>query len=65
MDYWISYIAYLFDINFKETFQIIKENNFVNRIIDRIPYSNPDTRKKMERIRQLVNDYIDLHTKGI
>ena len=46
-------------------FQIIKENNFVNRIIDRIPYSNPDTRKKMERIRQLVNDYIDLHTKGI
>ena len=64
MDYWISYIAYLFDINFKETFQIIKENNFVNRIIDRIPYSNLDTRKKMEQIRQLVNDYIDLHAKG-
>ena len=64
IDYWISYIAYFFDINFRETFQIIKENNFVNRIIDRIPYSNPDTREKMERIRQLVNDYIELHTKG-
>ena len=61
MDYWISYIAYFFDINFRATFQIIKENDFVNRIIDRIPYSNPDTREKMERIRQRVNDHIDLH----
>lgn len=60
MDYWLSYIAYFFDINFRETFQIIKENDFVNRIIDRIPYSNPDTREKMEQIRQMVNDYIDV-----
>ncbi len=63
MDYWISYIAYFFDINFRETFQIIKENDFVNRIIDRIPYSNPDSREKMERIRQMVNEYIDLHAQ--
>ena len=63
MDYWISYIAYFFDINFRETFQIIKENDFVNRIIDRIPYSNPDTREKMRQIRQLVNNYIKLNAK--
>ena len=61
MDYWISYVAYFFDINFRETFQIIKENDFVNRIIDRIPYSNPDTREKMERIRQMVNKYIEMN----
>ena len=59
MDYWISYIAYFFDINFRETFQIIKENDFVDRIIDRVPYSNTDTREKMEEIRQMVSDYID------
>lgn len=59
MDYWVSYIAYFFDINFKETFQIIKENDFVNRLIDRVPYSNPDTRDKMEQIRKMVNSYID------
>lgn len=58
MDYWISYIAYFFDINFRETFQIIRENDFVDRIIGRIPYSNPDTREKMERFRQIMNDYI-------
>jgi putative nucleotidyltransferase with HDIG domain len=60
MDYWVSYIAYFFDINFRETFQIIKENDFVNRIINRIPYSNPDTRDNMEQIRQTVNDYVNL-----
>jgi len=58
MDYWISYIAYFFDINFRETFQIIREDDFVDRIIGRIPYSNPDTREKMERFRQIMNDYI-------
>ncbi len=65
MDYWISYVAYFFDINFRETFQIIKENDFVNRIIDRIPYSNPDTREKMERIRQMVNKYIEMNTSDL
>lgn len=59
MDYWISYIAYFFDINFRETFQIIKENDFVNRIIDRVPYSNPDTRGKMEQIRKMVNEFVE------
>lgn len=58
MDYWVSYVAYFFDINFKETFEIIRENDYVNRIIDRIPYSNTDTRDKMEEIRRKVNDMI-------
>lgn len=59
MDYWVSYIAYFFDINFKETFQIIREQDYVNRIIDRIPYTNPDTRKKMEELRCVVNRYVE------
>lgn len=58
MDYWVSYIAYFFDINFKETFEIIREKNYVDRIIDRIPYSNPDTLEKMEQLRRMVNEYI-------
>ena len=63
MDYWISYIAYFYDINFRETFQIIKENDYVNRIFDRVPYSNPDTREKMEQFRRMVNHYIELRIK--
>lgn len=58
MDYWVSYVAYFFDINFPETLEIIHEHQYVDRIIRRIPYSNIDTAKKMRQIGDFVNDYI-------
>lgn len=58
MDYWVSYTAYFFDINFAETFSIIREKGYVDRIIDRIPYTNPHTKNKMERLRGILNDYV-------
>ena len=60
MDYWVSYIAYFYDINFSETFSIIREKNYVHRLIARIPYSNPDTAKKMQQLEKMVTDYMDL-----
>ena len=58
MDYWVSYVAYFFDINFPETLEIIQEHQYVDRIIRRIPYSNIDTAKKMRQIGDFVNEYI-------
>ena len=58
MDYWVSYVAYFFDINFPETLEIMQEHPYVDRIIRRIPYSNIDTAKKMRQIGDFVNDYI-------
>ena len=46
MDYWVSYVAYFLDINYRATLDIIEEHDYLNKIIDRIPYSNPDTRRK-------------------
>ena len=62
MDYWVSYIVYFFDINFKESFDIIAENDYLNRIIDRIPYSNPSTKKQMKKIRTYMQKFINSHT---
>lgn len=58
IDYWVSYIVYFFDINFPETFSIIREENYLDRIIDRIPYTNPDTIQKMEKLRKMINEYM-------
>ena len=55
MDYWISYLAYFFDINYEATFQIIREQNYVDRLINRIPYSNPETVAKMEEVRSIIH----------
>lgn len=58
MDYWLSYLAYFFDINFNETFAIIREKGYADRIIGRIPYSNPKTAKEMETVRKMLAAHI-------
>ena len=58
MDYWVSYVAYFFDINFPESAQYILEEDFVGRVIARIPYGNPDTARKMEKLQEMVEAYL-------
>jgi hypothetical protein len=58
MDYWVSYVAYFFDINFKETMRIIHENQFINKIIQRVPYSNAKTEEEMKKIGEFINNFI-------
>ena len=53
MDDWASNIGYIYDINFKPSFIILKEKDYVNKIIDRT--KTPE----MEKIRTYVNKYID------
>jgi len=52
MDYWVSYLAYFFDINFDVSLDIIREQKFAERMIERIPCEDPDTAQKMEIIRR-------------
>ena len=56
--------VYFFDINFKESFDIIAENDYLNRIIDRISYSNPVTKEQMENIRVYMQNFINSHTNS-
>ena len=59
MDYWMSYLAYFFDINFKVTYKIIDENHYVDKLVERIPYTNPETADKMKELRAELNQYIE------
>lgn len=58
MDYWMSYLAYFFDINFKVTYEMICENHYVDKLVARIPYSNPNTKREMEQVKTELNLYI-------
>ena len=42
----------------KKAFANYLNNNYVDKIIGRIPYTNPDTGKQMEQIRNEMNLYI-------
>lgn len=58
MDYWMSYLAYFFDINFSVTYKIINENQYVDKLIGRIPYTNQETGKIMKKVREELNMYV-------
>ena len=61
MDMWVSFLALFFDFNYAPSFQYITEHDYINAIIDRIPYSNPDTAGKMEEIRKIAIDFCYQH----
>lgn len=52
MDMWVSYIAFIFDFNFPASYQYVLEHRYIESNVDRIPYSNPETARKMALIRQ-------------
>ena len=58
MDDWTSNIGYIYDIYFKPSFKILKEKDYINKIIDRT--KTPE----MEKIREYVNEYIDMNIAG-
>ena len=64
MDFWISYVAYIFDYNFVSGLKYIKEKNYINILIDRIDYKVEDTKIKMENVRMHALEYVDKKING-
>lgn len=59
MDMWLSYLGYIYDLNFSKSFLYVLENRYIDQIIDRIPYSNPATAASMEQIRSHATAYCE------
>ena len=57
MDMWVSFLALLFDFNYAPSFKYILEYDYINAIVDRIPYSNLATATKMEEIRRIAIEF--------
>ena len=59
IDYWVCILAFIFDLNFDISLKYVKENNYIDILIDRIEYKNETTKQKMEGIRKCAKDYLD------
>lgn len=55
----VSVMAFVFDINQKPSFEIIKENDYINKILNKYIVKDIDTKEKVEKIRTVVNTFID------
>ena len=59
LDYWVCILAFVFDLNFKESYEIVKDNSYIDSLIDRFTYNDFDTKERMEDIRNIINNFID------
>lgn len=58
IDYWICVIAFIYDLNFEISKRYIKENNYIDKLINRIEYKDKETNEQMELIRKCAKEYL-------
>lgn len=63
MDYWVSYLAQYYDINFPETFMIMKEKHYIQDIVKRVSYKEADTKEKMMILLNEIEHFMDQRIK--
>lgn len=59
LDFWVCILAFTFDLNFDVSYKIVKENDYINVLIDRFEYKSTETKSRMNNIRKMVNEFID------
>ena len=58
LDKYLFSLSYVFDIHYAISFKILKEHNYINRILDRLTGSSINN-EKIEEIRKSINKYVD------
>ena len=59
LDYWVCVLAFIFDLNYKETYMIVKEKDYINILIDKFKYNDLKTKEQMEEVRNILNSFIN------
>ena len=58
IDYWVCVIAFIFDLNFDISLKYVRDNKYIDKLIDRIEYRDKETKEKMEQIRKCGKEYL-------
>ena len=58
LDIWVSYIAFIFGLYFKESLEVVRNKDYINILVDRFNYKNSVAKIQMENIRNKANNYI-------
>lgn len=61
IDCMICVLAFIFDFNFDISLKYIKENHYINKLMNRFENQNKETVQRIEEIRKISNDYIENH----
>ena len=58
VDQILRFTSFIFDINFKCSFEILKESDNISKMIDRFNYKIPETAETMKKLKEIANKYI-------
>lgn len=64
LDMWLSYAAYLFDLNFPASFRYLEENGYVTVMLSRVLPKDPLTRQRWDIISQLAQSCLRMSSKS-
>lgn len=65
IDVLAAHFAYAFDFNFNFGIKIISEKNYINRIVEKFDFKNEETLKRVMKMRDITNEYINNKLKGM
>lgn len=58
-DIWISHVAYVFNFYYKNSYIVVKENDYINKLLLKAQFKNPETIKTAKELVDIANRYID------
>lgn len=63
VDQILRFISFIYDINFKCSYQIIKENDYITKMVDRFNFKFSETKDELQKVKNIANEYILEKTK--
>ena len=57
LDIWVSYIAFIFGLEYKGSFELINKNDYLNKLFNRFEYKAD--KKTMEELKKCAFDYLN------
>lgn len=59
MDIMVAIIAHIYMLNFRESFKILKQNNYIHKFVEKLNCQDSYTKEKMNEIARIAMNYIN------
>lgn len=59
----LSVLAFIFDINFKTSFEILNQESYINKMLNRYNMKDEQSKKELEEVRNIANKYVEQKIK--
>ena len=59
VDMLVSHFAYVFDFNYKQALQIVKEKEYYKKLYQRFKFEDKETQQKINNIYKIVEEYLE------